>query len=200
MVKAFLFDYDGVISQGVDVTLPSKHLADSTGITTDRASELLKSIWEDYSTGVLTTDGMWEIIEKEIGRPVPAEKRNIWFTWEQLTPLPFMLEFVKELRAAGYPVGLISNVFHDTAQIIRQNGGYDGFDFLVLSYEVGTRKPQPRMYEIALEKLDGLEPEEVVYLDDRESLVQAARELGFQSIYVTDQAKAIAEVKQLLGW
>jgi epoxide hydrolase-like predicted phosphatase len=199
MIKAFLFDYDGVITPGVDVALPSKRLAANTGIPVEKASEVIKNIWADYSTGKTTASQVWKHIENELGLTIPEDKRNIWHTWDELMPLPAMLELVKQLKDAGYPVGLVSNVFKDTADIIREHGGYDGFDFLILSCEVGARKPDPAMYEAALAKLPSISPSEIVYLDDREQLTLAASELGFQSIYVTDHQAAIKRAQELLG-
>lgn len=198
MIKAFLFDYDGVITPGVNVKLPAERLASNVGISVDKASELIVSIWNGYSTGALTTDEMWSSIESQLGFTVNSKQRNIWHTWDELTPIPFMVDFVKELHASGYPVGLVSNVFQDTAELIRKNGGYEAFDFLVLSCEVGARKPEPLMYETALRKLDDVKPGEVMYLDDREHLTIAASKLGLHSIYVTDQVEAIKEVRQLI--
>lgn len=199
MIKAFLFDYDGVISQGVDVTLPAKRLAHNIGISEVKASELIKTIWDNYSRGESTSDDVWNTIQNQIGANVPTEKRNIWHTWDELKPLPYMLDFVDELKSKGYQVGLLSNVFKETADIIRDNGGYRSFDFTILSCEAGARKPEPGIYALAMKKLPGIQPGEVLFLDDRERCILGAKEFGLQTIHVTDHKMAIEQIDNLIS-
>lgn len=198
MIKAFLFDYDGVISQGVDVMLPAKRLADNVGVSEDEATTLIKSIWDDYSTGRASSDEVWNTIESKLGLKVPDEKRNIWHTWSELEPLLYMLDFVSTLKSKGYHVGLLSNVFKETAGIIRDNGGYDNFDFTILSCEVGARKPEREVYVAAMKKLPGIHPGEVLFLDDREHCIVGAKDFGLQTIHVTNHKETVKQVNNLL--
>ena len=74
------------------------------------------------------------------------------------------------------------------------------FDFVVDSSSVGVRKPDPKIFEIALGQLDGIDPAETVFLDDYHANVEAARSMGMQAITVTDDLEAvIAELDALLG-
>lgn len=198
MIKAVLFDYDGVITAGVRDNVPARRLASNLGISLEKASEWIVSIWDGFSTGKLNEQQAWQKIEEQYGKPISTAQRDIWYTWEELEPLPEMLALVQSLKSQGYKVGLLSNVLPVTAQLIRENGGYKEFDFLVLSYEVGARKPNPLMYETALKNLENTKPEEVVYLDDREPLTVAANELDIKSIHVTDHSEAIKTLTGLL--
>jgi epoxide hydrolase-like predicted phosphatase len=198
MIKAFLFDYDGVITAGVKDKIPALRLSNNLGISIEKASEWIVSIWDDFSTGRLTEQEVWQKFEDKYGKPISIDKRDIWYNWEELLPLPEMLELVKTLKNKGYAVGLLSNVVPITAALIRKNGGYDIFDFLVLSCEVGARKPSALMYQAALANLKNIEPEEVVYLDDREPLTIAASKIGIKSIFVIDHAEAIKDVLELI--
>jgi putative hydrolase of the HAD superfamily len=198
MIKAFLFDYDGVITAGVEDGIPASRLAQNLGISYEKAAEWIVSIWAPYSTGLMTDDEAWNEIEKRCGKPITTEQRNIWYTWEELEPLPQTLELVELLKSNGYTVGLLSNVLPVTAQLIREHGGYDTFDFHILSCEVGARKPDQKVYETALAKLKDIDASEVVFLDDREPCVIGAKNLGIKAIHVTDHAKAIAEVHELI--
>lgn len=198
MIKAFLFDYDGVITPGVDVRLPAGRLAKNIGVSIDDASNAIMNTWDGYSTGRLSVTKAWDSIETQLGKKVPNEQRNIWHTWDELKPIPFMLEFVEELQSKGYRVGLISNVFKETADLIRQNGVYNKFDFTILSYEVGAKKPDPKIYECAMQKLEGVNVNEVVFLDDRQHCIDGAKDFGLNTIHVTSHQNAIEEVRRLL--
>ncbi len=73
------------------------------------------------------------------------------------------------------------------------------FDVIVESSQVGVRKPDPRFYEIACEKL-GIEPHEAVFLDDLGINLKPARAIGMQTIKVIDPDVAIAELEEIVGF
>ena len=74
----------------------------------------------------------------------------------------------------------------------------DVFDVVVDSAFVGTRKPEPEIYAITLERL-GLPAAACAFLDDLEVNVEAARAAGMHGIVFRDTARAIAELTSLLG-
>ena len=74
----------------------------------------------------------------------------------------------------------------------------DVFDVVVDSAFVGTRKPEPEIYAITLERL-GVPAEACVFLDDLEVNVEAAREAGMHGIVYRDNARALVELSSLLG-
>ena len=62
------------------------------------------------------------------------------------------------------------------------------------------RKPDPRIFEIALQRLGDITPSQVVFLDDYQANVDAARELGLQAITVgTDLHAVIGQLDNMLG-
>jgi putative hydrolase of the HAD superfamily len=71
------------------------------------------------------------------------------------------------------------------------------FEIVVDSAFVGTRKPEPEIYALTLERL-GLPAAACVFVDDLERNVEAAREAGMQGIVFRDTAQAIAELEALL--
>lgn len=197
MIKAFLFDYDGVMTAGADNMIPIKKLASSLGVTDDQAAKSIADIWDEYSTGGLSSDEAWQRIEAQYGKKIADEHKDIWFEWVDLTPLPEMVEVVRSLRQRGFPVGLLSNILPPTADTIRANGGYEGFDFLVLSHEAGARKPDQKIYEIALANLPGIQPSEVAFFDDTVKCVAAAGKLGISAWHVHSHPKMIADVRMM---
>ncbi len=70
------------------------------------------------------------------------------------------------------------------------------FELIVDSGFEGTRKPEPRIYELVLERLN-LRPEDCAFVDDLEVNVKAARELGFHGVHFRDAEQAIAELDAL---
>jgi putative hydrolase of the HAD superfamily len=72
------------------------------------------------------------------------------------------------------------------------------FDLVIESSLVGARKPEPRFYQLALERL-GIEPQQAVYLDDLGINLKPARALGMTTIRVESPGQALAELEQVLG-
>ena len=75
---------------------------------------------------------------------------------------------------------------------------YALFDAVLESRVLGVRKPDPRFYELACERL-GVFPEECVFLDDLGVNLKPARALGMHTIKVTDPAQALDELGRLVG-
>jgi putative hydrolase of the HAD superfamily len=71
------------------------------------------------------------------------------------------------------------------------------FDVVVDSAFVGTRKPEPRIYEITLERL-GVPAQAALLIDDVEPNCAAARELGMRAVWFRDTDQAIAEIEEQL--
>jgi putative hydrolase of the HAD superfamily len=69
------------------------------------------------------------------------------------------------------------------------------FDARTFSCEAGVCKPEPRIYHDCLQKL-GVNPSEVLFLDDREPNVRAAETLGLHAIVFTDAASAAREIER----
>jgi FMN phosphatase YigB (HAD superfamily) len=70
------------------------------------------------------------------------------------------------------------------------------FDEYVLSYEVGYVKPDPRIYEIAVDKAE-VSPNECLFIDDRRENIEAARQLGVQTIHCREDSDLEASLRTL---
>src|SRR5262249_13697113 len=101
------------------------------------------------------------------------------------------------LRQNHLKTGIIANVSALNAQLLRERGFYDGFDPIVLSYETGSRKPSPVMYQVAFERL-GEKAEHVAFIDYEEKNVLAAQTLGMHAILAESSEQVIADVITLL--
>ncbi len=72
------------------------------------------------------------------------------------------------------------------------------FDVIIESSKEGMRKPDPRIYRMACERV-GVAPETVVYLDDLGINLKPAREMGITTIKVTSEQQAIDALGRILG-
>ena len=107
-----------------------------------------------------------------------------------------MVGAVRAARAAGIRTGLISNSW-GTARYPHELLG-ELFDGVVLSGEVGIRKPAPRIYELGARAI-GMAPARCVFVDDLPFNLPAAQSLGMATVHHTSAATTIAELERLLG-
>ncbi len=106
-----------------------------------------------------------------------------------------MVELFRRLRAAGVPTGMLSNSWGGTypRELISEL-----FDAVVISAEVGMRKPELRIFLHAADLL-GLPPSECIFIDDIEANVAAAEQLGFTGIVHSGPDSTSERVAELLG-
>jgi HAD superfamily hydrolase (TIGR01509 family) len=90
---------------------------------------------------------------------------------------PESLGVLRELRAGGAKTALVSNCQHSTRATVDRLGLEDEMDVVVLSFELGARKPQPAIYHAALDAL-GADATDAVFVDDQAAYCDGASRLG----------------------
>jgi epoxide hydrolase-like predicted phosphatase len=108
-----------------------------------------------------------------------------------------LADYFRGLRPR-YPTGIISNSFVGARE--REQALYhfsELADPIIYSHEVGIAKPDPRIYELTCERM-GVQPAEMIFLDDAEVCVEAARALGIHGVRFRETAQAIAAIDALL--
>ena len=92
---------------------------------------------------------------------------------------------------------ILSNSGPGARERERFHGFEDVTDDIVYSHEVGLAKPDPAAYEIVTQRL-GIEAGEVLFLDDVEANVVAARALGWHAVLHSDTSSSIAEMERVI--
>ena len=88
---------------------------------------------------------------------------------------------MRELRGRGVPTALVSNCSHSTLPVVDRLGLADELDALVLSFEVGSRKPEPEIYRVALQRAGAVAPSRAVFVDDQARYCDGAAALGIET-------------------
>ncbi len=116
-----------------------------------------------------------------------------------LDPNERMIDYMRQLRDRGYRMAICTNNIREWEKLWRAKLPVDEiFEAVVDSSVVGTRKPEPRIYEITLERL-GVRPEAALMVDDLEINCDAAREHGMRAVWFRDSDQAIAEIEAALA-
>ena len=107
-----------------------------------------------------------------------------------------MYRAVASLRAAGFRTCMLSNSWGSDAYPHEAFG--DMYHAVVISAEVGMRKPEERIFRHAMD-LIGLEPGECVFIDDIEANVRAAEAMGICGVLHTDPDATVRRLGELFG-
>ncbi len=110
-------------------------------------------------------------------------------SWQEIfTPNLPVMDWIRRLDEAGHRLCLLSNTnqLHVDHFLPTYAETFDRFDGHVFSHEAGYAKPEPEIYDLAVETL-GLSPEETFYLDDKPENVAMGREKGFQAVLYEGQ-------------
>jgi epoxide hydrolase-like predicted phosphatase len=136
-------------------------------------------------------------LEPELGhRPEMHRFSEIYF--EALEPNPPMIELMRELKEQGLRMALLTNNVREWEPLWRSMVPIDElFELVVDSAFVSCRKPDPRIYEITLERL-AMPAQECLFVDDVEVNCEAARELGMSAVHFRDNDQAIAQIRAAL--
>jgi putative hydrolase of the HAD superfamily len=113
---------------------------------------------------------------------------------------PSMIDAIRGVRTRGLKAAALTNNWvmgsepeHDARlEPLRAE-----FHVFVESCKVGMRKPDPRIYELACQKLD-VEPSRAVFLDDMGQNLKVAKSLGMTTIKVADPTVALTELEEIL--
>ena len=92
---------------------------------------------------------------------------------------------------------MISNAWPDLHDYLVEKRVENAFDALVISAEVGIMKPEPEIYQLALDKL-GVSAREAAFVDDTPLNVEAARALGMHGILFREPVRALSDLKEIM--
>ena len=186
--------YDAVLLDLYDTRVWSdwlawrQRIADRAGVDPERVSEayditrLARSVGRYPSpdaelTAVLEAAGAHP--DNAMLRDMQAMERNAFGGTAQI--YPDSLPVVRELRARGIRTALVSNCSYNTRPLVDELGLEAEFDAVILSFEAGTMKPQPEIYQLALERVGGIAPSRAVFVDDQVRYCDGASALGIDT-------------------
>ena len=114
-------------------------------------------------------------------------------------PNEAMVAAIRTIRASGLRVAALTNNWDSDDAFSTQVAAIGSeFDLVLESWRVGHRKPEQRIYELLLERLE-LPAPALLFLDDLGSNLKPARAMGMTTIHVKDITSALRELSAALG-
>jgi putative hydrolase of the HAD superfamily len=200
-IKAVIFDFGGVALdfsfQGEDA-----HIAHHLGISAHHVSRACKRHAVPAHHGRISNQRMTssrhlQALAHDLNVPVDKMRRAYHKALDATQHIrPAVIRLVKDLQKRGYRTPLISNTCALYAESNVRNGWFKHFSPRILSHEVGCKKPDKRIYQVALRKIRA-KPAECVFIDDKEVCLKPARRMGIHVIKYTTLTRVKNKLKKL---
>jgi epoxide hydrolase-like predicted phosphatase len=207
-VEAVISDFGGVLTSPLQGSF--QVFQDTSGVPLQTLGEAMAAIAArdgvnplfELETGRLSeADFLGRLgieLTERMGRPVPmADFGERYF--RHLAPNHAMIDYMRELRGRGYRMAICTNNVREWETRWRAMFPVDDiFEVVVDSAFVGTRKPEPHIYEITLKRL-GVSAGAALFIDDIEANCDAARELGMSAVWFRSTEQAMADSEAALA-
>jgi HAD superfamily hydrolase (TIGR01549 family) len=200
-IEAVLFDIGGVLERNPRTGWEQRWAAE-LGLSIDEFERRLAPVGRPGSVGEITLHGAERRIASVFGLDEPSLERFMDDLWEEYlgTLNEELTTYFASLRGGRvrYRTGIVSNSFVGAREREQALYGFEDLcDTIVYSHEVGCSKPDPRIYEIACERLD-VRADRTVFLDDVQANVDGALAVGIDAIRFVDTGQAIRELQTRL--
>ena len=192
MIKAIIFDYNGVMTvQGLFDSLEQEY-AVKQGKDLQLIRKIRKQYWDLARVGAISSHLFWENVARALDYD-PICLRKEWIG--SFSARRGMRSLAGKLRKR-YKTALLTNEIRDwlEEEIMRQNlNTY--FEVIFASYEAGVAKPDPTIFSLLLTRLD-VSAQECIFIDDQEKNILAAQQLGFDTITFESLSQLQEELRQ----
>jgi putative hydrolase of the HAD superfamily len=208
-ITTVISDFGGVLTSPLVQSFAA--VQDETGIPMEEIGKAMSRIAEEdgahplyeLEKGKLSEVDflrrLGDALEPALGhRPELHRFKEIYF--EALHPNEPMIELMREARASGRRMAMLTNNVREWEPLWRAKLPVDEiFDLVVDSGFVGLRKPDREIYQLTLERLDGVGPRECLFVDDVDLNCSTARDLGMSAVHYRHNEQAIPEIREALG-
>lgn len=194
MIKAVIFDWGGVLIYNPSIGT-KEYWAKQLGVNENKFIEIYDKYEPDFHKGKISESNFWKKIYENLKISEPKSK-ILWNTVleETYKSNDPVINIAKSLKKQGYKIGYLSNTEIPALDFFKKQK-YDFLDVSVFSCIEGYIKPEKEIYKIIIDRL-GVQPEEAIFIDDKETNIEGAKKLGINTILFKDAKQLLAELKQ----
>jgi len=195
MIKVIISDLAGVfLNEGVGEL--AEYLKNEFGIPEEIMREKFKKNYIEYASRRTNAEGFWKTFLEDVNVKEDWQKMrdfflNIYEINEKVS------NFFEEAKAKGIKLILLSNQIEDWWEYLNNKFKIESyFDEIIVSHLTNTYKPNPDIYEIAIE-VSGVKPEECLFIDDLERNLGPAEKIGIKTLLFENAEKLGNDLREL---
>jgi len=196
-VKAIIWDFEGVL------TIPkTKHPHELIAEVLDVPAEPVKRFFngdfnDQLDLGQISIQEFYVELGRVLGISTTNDNQFDRIFENALQINQELLDYAKQLHQR-LRSALLSNYSKRLRELLQTKWKIgDVFDEVFISAEVKLIKPDPRIFQLALQRL-GTQAEETIFVDDRQINILGAEKLGIHSIHFKDNQQVVREIQRLL--
>jgi putative hydrolase of the HAD superfamily len=196
-LKAIIFDYGNVLSEPQNAS----EIHSMAGVLDLPPAEFKTFYWtfrEAFDEAKFLPHEYWNKVAQLAGRTLSQPQIDNLIEIDSLSwmhPRTTIVDWARTVRRAGFRIALLSNMPVTLRDAVQRCSWLPAFDQRTFSCDLKITKPSPEIYLHCLHGL-GLAPLDVLFLDDREPNVQAARNLGMHALQFTTPVGIAREIEQ----
>lgn len=193
MVKNIVFDMGNVL-----LRFDRDYFLDAAGVEGEDRKILMNNVYLSVEWARMDRGSMTEVeAAASMCCHIPErlhEKAHLLVDrWDRpILPVEGMASLVRELKAAGFGIYLLSNSSYRQHEYWPRIPGSEYFDGTLISADVKYVKPEPEIYRLLYKKY-GLIPEECVFIDDSAANIEGAERTGMPGIVFHGDAAELRE-------
>ena len=196
VIKAVIFDWGGVLIENPTEGI-LRYCREVLGIGTGCMLAAYRKLIPYLQEGKISEEEFWKGVRRRTGAK-GAMPASLWLEAfeHSYVEKKDVFDVAHALHGRGCRTGILSNT-EKPARPVMDRDSYRIFDPVVLSWQVGSAKPQRRIFEALIETLH-LNPHEILLIDDVAANITAAKDLGLQGLLFTDAETLRSDLADLL--
>ncbi|MBU0958873.1 MAG: HAD family phosphatase [Nanoarchaeota archaeon] len=210
-IKAIIFDIGGVLelSNTELVKTPGKHsqfwnkgvhnyVAKKLGISLDRYFDSIDAPYTESMEGKVSEEKATKTLAQNLQLSVKKLKRLYFNAYAgNFNTNMGLYHKAWKLKKQGYKIAILSDQWNLSKPALAPKRTMKKFDVVMISCEVGLRKPNPEIYKRTLRQLK-VHAKEVIFIDNQEWNLKPAKKLGMKTILFKNNKQTIEELDGML--
>jgi len=207
-IKAIIFDVGGVLMGGTANAEHRKKLgcgfhdamADYLEVLHDTWFDAIDTVYAQSMVGLVDGKTVIKIISNNLGIPEKKLIKPALVLYQKmLNKNEELFNIARNLKRKGFIVGVLSDQWYLSKKALMKPKDYKYFDPVVVSCDVGVRKPNPKIYKLLMRELrkknKKIKYSEVLFIDNREWNTKPAVKLGMKVILFESNDQCVKELK-----
>lgn len=193
MITTIIFDLSEVLLTGLLGT--ERQIYDMYGLKVENSQWKIKE-QEKFFHGEITEDEYFDAVIKKYGWQINANHLKTAVR-KNFREIDGTRDILIKLKENGYILGLLSIHAKEWVDFCEEKYGYHKlFDSITYSFEVSVSKPDPKAFELIMDKLK-VKPSECLFIDDYVVNIEAAGKLGITSVQFKSSEDLLKELRKL---
>ena len=198
MIKTIFFDIGGVLID-IHPERTYQYLSDSADVEVSMVKESFPwDAHDQYERGIMNNEDWFIAYKEALPQPCCLKRSDFWNAWELLLGEEKNTVNILEALNKQYSIWLLSNTNpkHIQDEIEKRYLFPSLVNGAVYSFDVGVRKPEKEIYEIAMQRANA-NPQECLFIDDLLENIQAAKQIGIEGIHFISSEQLKQELVHL---